>query len=106
LHGQIEAYYAQNGYYPTLANINTASWRATNMKGLDAETLKDPDGSASSLAASPAVHVYSYEAIPTGCDNVKTQCIDYTLTATLDSGGTYVKQALNYGGDTLQTNVN
>src|SRR6185436_8134483 len=52
LHGQVEAYYAQNGKYPTLGNMNDGSWRTSNMKGLDGEALKDPKGSAQTLAAS------------------------------------------------------
>ena len=46
LHGQIEAYSAQNGKYPTLANINDATFRSNNMKGLDAAALQDPKGNA------------------------------------------------------------
>lgn len=96
LHGQIEAYDAQNGFYPMLANINDPAFRAKNFAGLDAATLQDPSGSTAKLGASPAAHIYSYQALPAGCDNLKTKCTDYTLTATLDSGGTYVKQALNF----------
>src|SRR3982751_7135212 len=47
LHGQVEAYYAQNGKYPTLANLNDSTWRTANMKGLDKEALKDPKNAAS-----------------------------------------------------------
>src|SRR3982751_6956611 len=47
IHGQVEAYYAQNGKYPTLANLNDSTWRGSNMKGLDAEALKDPKNAAS-----------------------------------------------------------
>src|SRR6201993_494731 len=42
LQGQLEAYQAQNGKYPTLANVNDATWRSTNMKGLEAAALADP----------------------------------------------------------------
>jgi hypothetical protein len=100
LQGQIEAYWADNGFYPTLTNINDPNWRATNMKGMDPEALKDPAGTSQKLAASPAAHVYSYQALPTGCDNVKVQCDDFTLTATLDAGGTYSKQSLNSSDNT------
>ncbi|MBX4201527.1 type II secretion system GspH family protein, partial [Candidatus Saccharibacteria bacterium] len=47
LHGQIEAYSAQNGKYPTLANMNDATFRSTNMKGLDTAALGDPKGGGS-----------------------------------------------------------
>src|SRR5436190_17920257 len=39
LHGQLEAYYAQNGYYPQLSDVTT-----TNLKGLDPGALNDPKG--------------------------------------------------------------
>src|SRR5438105_14972551 len=50
LHGQLEAYQAQNGKYPSLDQINengsaNAGWRSTNMKGLDAAALADPNNS-------------------------------------------------------------
>lgn len=95
LHGQLEAYQAQNGVYPTLANVNDAAWRQQNMKGLDSAALQDPDGSAATLKSTPASHVYSYQPAPAGCNNNKIDCTSYTLTATLDAGGTYVKQSLN-----------
>ncbi len=95
LHAHIEAYFAENGRYPTLAEFNNEGWRQANMKGLDSEALKDPASSSSALAATPAAKVYAYQASPAGCDDVKTDCTTYTLTATLDGGGTYVKQSLN-----------
>jgi hypothetical protein len=95
IHGQVEAYYAQNGRYPTFANINDSAWRSVNMKGFDSENLKDPDGTEAKLVAVPAKGVYAYEVTPEGCDNSSTDCSGYTLTATLDKGGTYVKSALN-----------
>lgn len=96
LHGQLEAYQAQNGKYPTLADINNSSWRQENMKGLDSEALKDPEGTAATLKSSVTVHAYSYDVLPADCDNgVRGDCTNYTLTATLEEGGTYVKQSLN-----------
>ncbi|MEK7603160.1 MAG: type II secretion system protein [Patescibacteria group bacterium] len=96
LHGQVEAYYAQNGKYPTLANMNDSSWRTTNMKGLDAEALQDPKGTAQTLVAAAAANSYAYAVTPSGCDNgVGGDCTGYTLTATLEGGGTYAKTALN-----------
>jgi len=100
LQTQVEVYWVDNGYYPTLAELNNPAWRQTNLKGLDIEAFKDPAGSGATLAGSPAAHVYSYQVLPAGCDNVKVQCQDYTLTATLDAGGTYSKQSLNSADDT------
>src|SRR3990167_10979045 len=102
LHGQVEAYYAQNGKYPTLANLNDTTWRTANMKGLDAEALKDPKGSAQTLVAAPAANDYAYAVFmadgTTACTNVAdgtADCAVYTLTATKEGGGTYVKSNLN-----------
>ena len=44
LHGQLEAYSAETGKYPTLANVNNATFRAANLKGLDPAALQDPKG--------------------------------------------------------------
>lgn len=99
IHGQIEAFYAKNGRYPTLANMNDKTFRATNLKGLDVEALKDPIGLSILLAPFPAIDIYSYEATATGggaCDNVSKYCTKYTLTATYEGGGgTYTKTNLN-----------
>lgn len=96
LHGQLEAYQAQNGKYPTLTNVNDATFRSTNMKGLDAEALKDPKGSAQTLVATPAANNYAYAVAPATCDNAAGgDCTSYTLTATLEGGGTYAKTSLN-----------
>lgn len=95
IHGQVEAYYAQNGRYPTLANLNDSTWRAANMKGLDAEALKDPKGSAQTLVDTAGANAYSYAVTPSGCDNSTTDCTGYTLTATYEGGGTFAKSNLN-----------
>jgi hypothetical protein len=94
LQGQIEAYYAQNGSYPSYAQLNDGNWRQTNLYGLDEQAVADPDGTAH-FASAPAASVYAYQPTPGGCDNVKTQCTGYTLTATLSDGTTYAKKDLN-----------
>jgi hypothetical protein len=98
LHAQIEAYYAQNGNYPTLANLNNTDWRATNMKGLDKEALRDPKGYSYVLYSSAYKNFYSYAVTGENqltCDNLTKKCTAYILTATLEAGGTYTKQSLN-----------
>ncbi len=91
--GQLEAYYAQNGYYPTLQNLNDDNWVKTNMRGLDLEALKDPTGSSNDLVAVPAKNVYSYAASPAGCQN--ESCSGYNLVAVQSSGEQYAKSALD-----------
>lgn len=99
LHGQLEAYYAQNGRYPTLADVNSGTFRSANLKGLDAEALQDPKGSAQTLVAAATANSYAYVVAPTGCDNTTTDCAGYTLTATLEGqiegSSTYSKTSLN-----------
>lgn len=106
VHGQVEAYYAQNGKYPTLANLNdgtpTTGFRAVNMKGLDQEALRDPRGTAGTftLVAAAAANSYAYTVTPAACDNgAGGDCTGYTLTATyegtVNGSTTYSKTALN-----------
>jgi hypothetical protein len=96
LRGQLEAYWADKGFYPTLASLNDPTWRSANLLGLDEAALKDPDGSSSKLAAAPAKNVYSYVTVPATCDNgTHGNCNSYTLTATLSDGSAYTKQSLN-----------
>ena len=101
IHGQVEAYYAQNGKYPTRANLNDSTWRSTNMKGLDKEALRDPKDATTNytLAATPATSIYAYAVFAsdgtTACDNTTTDCAVYTLTTTNEGGGTFAKSNLN-----------
>lgn len=96
LHSQLEYYYGQNGNYPTLAELNDSTWRSTNLKGLDSEALKDPQGAAATLVATPAADTYAYAVTPANCDNGSNgDCTAYVLTATYEGGGTFVKNSLN-----------
>lgn len=98
LHGQVEAYFAQEGRYPTLANINDDTWRGDNLKGLDEGALQDPKGASADLVATPAANSYAYTVTPAGCDNgTGGDCEEYTLTATLetDPASTFTKESLN-----------
>lgn len=107
---QVEAFYANNNYYPTAADINNATWRTTNMKSIDAEALKDPSGDASTLSTTAASAtndgVYGYVATidddgdpatpGTACTTAGTECDGYTLTAYLESSETvFTKNALD-----------
>jgi prepilin-type N-terminal cleavage/methylation domain-containing protein len=100
VHGQLEAYYAQNGSYPFRDDVNNATWRSTNMKGLDAEALKDPKGTAQTLTATPGTSPPSYGYNPaqtddSACTTAAGNCTKYTLTANLEGGGTFSKSSLN-----------
>lgn len=99
IHGQVEAYYAQNGKYPSLAELNDSTFRTANMKGLDVEALKDPKGTAATLVGAPAASAYAYAALnasDAACDNVSgNDCVKYTMTATYEGSGTFAKTNLN-----------
>ena len=106
LHGQLEAYYAQYGAYPGLGTqgsndgLNDSTWRGSFMKGLDAEALKDPKGSTQALCATPSTTCYGYAVFQTdgttACTTAAADCALFTLTASLEGGGTYfVKSNLN-----------
>ena len=104
LHGQLEAFWAQKGYYPSLTDMNTASnaFVTANLKGLDLGALKDPKGASTALAAGAAANVYSYvvkTAAAATCEADDTTCSNYVLTATLEGtlngSGTFAKNSLN-----------
>lgn len=90
VHSQLEAYYAQEGHYPVLADITPE-----NLPGLDDEALVDPGGDALEAGAGSG-SAYGYATVPADCDNgTAGDCTEYTLTATLESGGTFVRNSLN-----------
>jgi prepilin-type N-terminal cleavage/methylation domain-containing protein len=93
IHGQLEAYYAQNGYYPTLAVVTASG----GLPGLDPEALTPPGTGATQIDSAAATTLkYQYNPSPSGCDNTGTnECTGYTLEAALEGGGTYTKTALN-----------
>lgn len=53
LHLQLEAYFAQNAKYPTLANMNDANWRKTALKSMESDWLKDPQGTNEQFVDKP-----------------------------------------------------
>jgi prepilin-type N-terminal cleavage/methylation domain-containing protein len=102
LHGQIEAFYASKGFYPSLADMNntsSATWRTDNMKGLDQEALKDPKGTGYTLVATQTANAYAYtvtNAAGTSCEADDTTCAKYTLTSTNEgTPATFSKSSLN-----------
>lgn len=108
LQSQLETYYAQYSKYPTLSNINDTAWRQANLKDFSDKTLQDPRWSdatkdcatkgKATLANKPSRDCYAYQPIgPDGksCDNDAVVCAQYTLTASLEGNGKYVKGSLN-----------
>lgn len=107
LQGGLESYYAETSMYPTLADLNNASWVTKNLPDMPRNVMQDPSWSNGSVCSSngqstvishPAPNCYSYQVIATdgsACDNVKKVCAHYTLTAELEGGGKFVKSSLN-----------
>jgi len=108
LQSQLETFYAQTSTYPTLANLNDASWLQQNLKSLKPDTLRDPRWNknvkactvkdVSVVAGTVAEKCYTYQvttADGSQCDNDKLICAQYTLTAMLEGGEKYVKSSLN-----------
>jgi prepilin-type N-terminal cleavage/methylation domain-containing protein len=106
--GQLEAYYAQNGRYPSQSDLGSTSasnvtFVAANMKGLDKEALRDPKATAAdySLGSSDSgvANKYQYHATDdsgNACDNSTTDCTKFVLTAKPEgSGADIVKNSLN-----------
>lgn len=91
MHSQAEAYYAEFGYYPTLAVL------VAPLAGLDAEALVAPGTGGTQVDSSASTTTkYQYAPTPVGCDNTGTNlCTDYTLSADLEgSTNNYTKSGL------------
>jgi prepilin-type N-terminal cleavage/methylation domain-containing protein len=96
---QLEAFFSENGYYPSNHDMNEGTDATTNadstyvashMKSLDQEALTDPSNSAGTrnLLATPDAtkHQYAYAVTDSSdsadaCDTTDTTCAKYTLTA-------------------------
>lgn len=104
IQAQLEGFFSQNGYYPSLTDMNSASWLKDNMKNLNRSVLTDPSNPTGSeiLVNKPVTKSYSYQVTDSNgnsCESDDTTCAKYTLTATyegkLDGQTTYVKANLD-----------
>lgn len=94
----LEIYYAYNGVYPTLSEMNNSVWLGNNMKYLDRSILMDPNAKNNIISALPVKNQYSYTVTsPTGkiCNNIAVKCGQYILTAELEGGGKFTASSLN-----------
>ncbi|HUB93218.1 MAG TPA: type II secretion system protein [Verrucomicrobiae bacterium] len=102
LDSHLEAFYANNGYYPTITDLVTSgaantTWLNSNMSGFDPTALSDPKGSIITSTA-PATGTYVYSYVTQGCTTTQpssssNECTSFVLTAELEGGGTFVKQS-------------
>lgn len=105
---QLEAFYAQNGYYPTYTDLTTPTFLSASMKGLDVQSLIDPKITDSSPTAttlatdllSGAADASHYGYATTGCtatsaSSATNQCATFTFTAKseADTTVTYTKKS-------------
>ncbi len=102
IQSNLETFYAQSGFYPSLSNMNNPNWTKSNLKNLDASALVDPSNKAGTprFATTPMINEFSYQPTATNgtssCDNKTVACGKYTLTATLEeNSGTFVEKSLN-----------
>ncbi|HEY4964349.1 MAG TPA: prepilin-type N-terminal cleavage/methylation domain-containing protein [Candidatus Saccharimonadales bacterium] len=103
---QLEGFYSQNGYYPSLTDLNNKTWLASHLPKLSPSDMLDPSSSETTsnvqLAAAPEVKVYSYQVTDSNgnaCESDDTNCAKYTLTSTFEGSvngsKTYAKQNLD-----------
>lgn len=91
LHSQLEAYYAQNGFYPALAEVNT-----TTLAGLDAGALTSPPNNNTAIDSAPTTNAkYRYTPAPANCTTAAGTCASYELESDLEGGPNYSKNSLN-----------
>jgi prepilin-type N-terminal cleavage/methylation domain-containing protein len=99
----VEAYYASSGNYPTFSQLSDATWRAANLKGLDAAALIGPKaGTLTHTSAAPSGSADGYNYYATESGNANAEC---TATGTTDDTAcdTFTVQALLEGGTTVYT---
>jgi general secretion pathway protein G len=100
IYSQVEVYFAENSRYPSLAELNLASFRTDNMQGLSDDALEDPSGGAGAtlLGAAPAANSSTYQyayVVDDGaggaCDNGAAggaDCISFSIVANLENDDT------------------
>src|SRR5262245_22212791 len=64
INSHLASYYAENGTYPALGDLTNATWRSTNMQGLDADALTAPGNSGTVIEATVGTDHYGYDATP------------------------------------------
>ena len=99
---QLEAYYANKGYYPGNDSLGgtsatNVSFIASDLKGMDKETLRDPKGTSAdySLNTGTTLGGNKYTYAPTkddgsACTTAGGDCTKYTLTAVPEGGGSNI----------------
>ncbi|MFO0882086.1 MAG: type II secretion system protein [Candidatus Saccharimonadales bacterium] len=88
LASQLEVYYANNGSYPAIAQLQDNTWVQANLKGLDVAGLVAPNGSGTNtISATASTTTYQYVATPSGCTTANKDCTGFTITANREASG-------------------
>lgn len=95
--GQLEAGYANKGYYPTVAGLNSATTRSDLEIRIDLKAFADPknpqtagsqvvSAGSTTIPSSHGSEAYNYYYTPTGCSDTTEagQCTGYTVYAFLE----------------------
>jgi type II secretory pathway pseudopilin PulG len=96
----LEGYFAAHNHYPTLRELNDQGWRSTHLKSIEPNVFRDPSSKSdkSDFADKPQTSTYTYSVTSASgapCGTTKDPCTLYTLTASLEGGGTFTKNNLN-----------
>ncbi len=94
IHAALQDYFASNGQYPSLPNMNSNGFRQKNFPELDEATFKDPADESSQIAITrtPQEYVYAYDVVDRNgytCEPAGRACVGYRLSAILSSGLAY-----------------
>lgn len=102
IYSQVEVYFAEKSKYPTLVDLQTEATRNADMKGLSREAITapgvTPDADGTLVASGAAIDNYQYVVTADGggaCTAAANDCAEFTLTATLENGGTFAKTGSN-----------
>ena len=97
----IQSYWAQTGNFPSLAQMDSAGFRANSLNKLDPSAAQDPRWNSGNKycatkgklgfedSLEPHTGCFGYVPSPSGCDNKDTACSGYSLSAKLEAGGYY-----------------
>src|SRR5258705_7810188 len=102
LNSHVQAYYAQHGWYPTVAQLVDATWRSTNTKGLDPAAMLAPNSATAISAAAASTTKYQYAPThddATACAAVgtadDTSCTKFSVAAVLEADGSTFSKSSN-----------
>ena len=101
----IQSYWAQTGNFPSVAQMDSATFRNSSLNKLDTRAAQDPRWNSHNKYCAragtltfedsiiPHVGCYGYVATPAGCDNKAVACTGYSLNAHLENVTYYSKSS-------------